>query len=282
MADPANRNNPGARPVAFDVDRGRLTYHPARHATEPGLPAVPSRNRSDLAALVAAADTTTTRWAVTSLDGGVGRSTVAVALAGLLASGAGHVLLVDGNPSPWPAVATTVGVAPCPAVQALQDPRPWPEWIPKSPSGVFLLTGSAPGYPSLSGWDLQRLANLTGAVEFRHIITDWPAGTMPAVAIGYTLLVARADAGSLERVVQLLNAGVLDPSRTTLVLNEATTVADIDRRARTLTTALEGRVDQLVHLRRDKALAAQPYQPTKLAAATATALTQILTKGTHR
>jgi len=282
MADPAHRNSPGSRPVAFDVDRGRLTYHPDSQTREPALPAVPSRSRSDLAALVAAAGTTVTRWAVTSLDGGVGRSTVAVALAGLLASGGGHVLLIDGSPSPWPAVATTLGVAPCPAVQALQDPRPWPEWIPKSESGVFLLTGSAPGHPSLSAWDLQRLANLPGAVEFHHIITDWPAGTTPAVSIGYTLLVARTDAASLERIVQLLNAGVLDPSRTTLVLNEATTTTDIDRRARTLTTALEGRVDQLVHLRRDKALAAQPYQPTKLAAATATALTQILTKGTHR
>ena len=281
MTDPATQN-PGARPVGFDVARGKLTYHPATATVEPALPSVPSRSRDDLAALVAAAGTTTSRWTVTSLDGGVGRSTVAVALAGLLASGGGNVLLADGNPSPWPSVAALVGVAPCAALQALQDPRPWPEWIPKAGSGVFLLTGSAPGYPSLSGWDLQRLANLTGAVEFRHIITDWPAGTMPAVSIGYTLLVARSDAASLERVVQLLNARVLDPSKITLVLNEATTIADIDRRARTLTTALEGRVDQLVHLRRDKALLAQPYQPTRLAAATATALTQILTKGTHR
>lgn len=281
MADPTNRTSPGARPVAFDVDRGRLTFHPDT-AAEPTLPAVPSRSRSDLAALVTAAGTTTSRWAITSLDGGVGRSTIAVALAGLLASGGGHVLLIDGSPSPWPAVATTVGVRPCPAVQALQDQRPWPEWIPKSESGVFLLTGSAPGYPSVSGWDLQRLPNLPGAVEFRHILTDWPAGTAPAVSIGYTLLVARGDSDSLERIVSLLNAGVLDPSRTTLVLNEATTTTDIDKRARTLTTALEGRVDQLVHLRRDKALAVRPYQPTRLAAATATALTRILTKGTPR
>lgn len=274
-------HNPGSKPVAFDVDRGRLSYHAPSQALS--LPVtLPARGRASLAAVIASADTATTRWSVTSLDGGVGRSTVAAALTSLLASGTADVLLVDGSPSPWPATLTQLEVPACPVALALTHVRPWPEWIPRSSAGMHVLAGAAVGYPTISAWDLQRIPNLPGASSFRHILVDWPAGIIPPVSLAETILVARADAPSLERVVQLLNAGVLDPSKTTLIVNVGTTISDVDKRARSLRTTLEGRVSHVALLRHDKALAAARYYPTRLAAATATALTEILTKGIHR
>lgn len=273
--------NPGSKPVAFDVDRGRLSYHaPVQAASLPVM--MPARNRASLAAVIEAADKATTRWSITSLDGGVGRSTVAAALASLLASGTADVLVVDGSPSPWPATLTQLDVPACPVSLALTHVRPWPEWIPRSAAGMHVLAGSAAGYPTITAWDLQRIPNLPGATSFSHVLVDWPSGITPPVSLGETILVARGDTPSLERVVQLLNAGILDPAKTTLVVNHGTTVAGIDRRARSLRTTLEGRVSHVAQLHHDKALGATPFHPTRLAAATATALTEILTKGIHR
>jgi MinD-like ATPase involved in chromosome partitioning or flagellar assembly len=156
--------------------------------------------------------------AVSSADGGVGRSTLVAALGGLLALAVpGPVMAVDMNPVPWGGLAERVGRSSAGTVwdavrdlPTLTSRREVERWTQRSPSGLLALVGETEG----QGRRPPRHDEAAAVVEaVRRLYPLTVCDAMPALIAGVwrtlaaahaPVLVARATTDSLHHTMRLL------------------------------------------------------------------------------
>lgn len=251
----------GSRPVTIGVARGGFTLNsdgPAMPRLGQPQRRLPSKPAEALAAIPAS---TPTIWWVMSLDGGVGRSSVALALASILATHGG-TLFVDAEGSPLTATAARLGITPAPA-----SPATW-AWAPRTAGKIHAIAGSSS-------------QNLTAALAaYTSVVVDLAARQQPP-APGVRLYVARADEDSLGRLTTALAGSDSVESPLAVIINDGLRTP-VTSRAKALAKALEGRADHVARLPADPGLAKMPIALSDLSAASQVAIAHTIIRTTHR
>lgn len=188
--------------------------------------------------------------AVSSADGGVGRSTLVAALGGVLALAVPDpVIAVDMNPVPWGGLRERIGRSNAGTIwdavrdlETLTSRREIQRWTQRSPSGLLALIGETEGQGRRPPRYDEADAVVT-AVRWQYPLTI--CDTMPALITGVwrtlatahaPILAARATTDSLHHTMRLLAhlraagyGSVVD--RTVLVVIATSPATDRDVRA---------------------------------------------------
>ena len=254
---PTNRPTGGYRPVPLGA--GPLSLQPGTASGVGRSPALPSqpkplpRKPADIATVLAETGRSGPLW-VASLDGGVGRTTVALVLASLLGGPEDVRGFMDLNPiarSKTPAAIDK---------QPTHDPATW-AWSEPCGGGFSYLAGHIED-PVLE----------TIADEFDTLVYDLPARIIPLEWTGCPILVTRGDQEAITRLTEYLTTADA-PANPIVVVNEAVT-HETTRRARHLTVGLSAWA-RVVRLADDPALRQIPYYPKHVATSTRLAAAQI-------
>jgi len=241
-----------ARPVSVDLSRRMsMTAAAAPTAATLGRPTAPLPRKLPEVEAALRQHPHAGVWWVSSLDGGVGRTSVALALALTLARHRSSVAFIDadqrlhGTDTP----------------RRLGRPGSMPEqgwaWTEPTPAGV---------HPLAASWAVHVDLIAAASELFRCVVIDLPAGVIPTDRPGHHVLVARTDEHHLERVGEFVQL-----AHTDLVVATNPTVSQrSSRRATQMLTAIAGWTP-VVTLPTDPAIATSSVAYTDLAANTALA-----------
>jgi MinD-like ATPase involved in chromosome partitioning or flagellar assembly len=231
--------------------------------------------------------------AVSSADGGVGRSTLTAALGGLLALAVPEpVVAVDMHPVPWGGLGERVGRSSAGTMwdavrdlHTLTSRREVERWTQHSPSGLLTLVGETEG----QGRRPPRHDEAAAVVEaVRRLYPLTICDVMPALITGVwrtlaaayaPVLVARATTDSLHHTMRLLthlraagNGAVVDRAVLAVVAASPTT----ERTVRAVLQQAATVVPDVVSIPYDPQLARpEPVDARRLKKQTRTALVQL-------
>ena len=187
---PTNRPTGGYRPVPLGTVP--LSLQPGTASgvgRSPALPPTPKplpKKPAEVAATLAEAGKSGALW-VSSLDGGVGRTAVALMLASLLGAPGDVRAFMDLNPLSGSKTPAWVDQAP------EQDPTTW-AWAEPGAAGFRYLAGHVKD---------PQLAGIAG--EFDTLVYDLPARIIPLEWAGRPVIVTRGDEEALTRITMLLS-----------------------------------------------------------------------------
>lgn len=263
-----NRELQGHRPVAINSHRTSgapvdVTEAPAVNSVP--VPATPGRKVDDLQRRLRAVPWPRgQRVLFCSLDGGVGRSTLASVAALAIADArpengaAASVLYIDPAMTPHSATSSRLGLTPgdgC--VGAALVGGELLAWRPAGGSSIAVVRASTPAWPQVSM--AQLLATSEPMVRaVRHVVVDCVPG--PPVLrdeLAALVYVTRPDEDALTRLtdhlVWLVRQGI-PKNRISVVVNHHVNRGGWVPRSRRLATALAAHVSEVVHVQPDKAL----------------------------
>ena len=238
--------------------------------------------------------------AVSSADGGVGRSTLTAALGGLLALAVPEpVVAVDMHPVPWGGLGERVGRSSAGTMwdavrdlHTLTSRREVERWTQRSPSGLLALVGET----EVQGRRPPRHDEAAAVVEaVRRLYPLTVCDAMPALITGVwrtlaaahaPVLVARATTDSLHHTMRLLThlraagyGAVVDNG----VLAVVATSPSIDREVRAVVQQAAAVIPAIVSVPFDAQLARpEPVDVRRLRRATRRALVQLADAVTER
>lgn len=282
---------------AYPVADQRSHERPVNQPVVVRARAVPSEfgpaNIAERAWLRAAALHPNAMIAVSSADGGVGRSTLVAALGDLLALAVpGPVVAIDMHPVPWGGLGERIGRSNAGTMwdavrdlHTLTSRHEVERWTQRSPSGLLALVGETEG----QGRRPPRHDEAAAVVEaLRRIYPLTICDVMPALVTGVwrtlaaayaPVLAARATTDSLHHTMRLLthlraagNGAVVDRA----VLAVIATSPATDRTVRAVLRQVATVVPDVVSIPYDPQLARpEPVDARRLKKQTRTALVQL-------
>ncbi|MEU4243995.1 hypothetical protein [Actinoplanes sp. NPDC026619] len=238
--------------------------------------------------------------AVSSADGGVGRSTLVAALGGVLALAVpGPVIAIDMHPVPWGGLDDRIGRTSAGTVwdtvrdlARLTSRREVERWTQHGPAGLLAIVGETEG----QGRRPPRHDEAAAVVEMvRRLYPLTLCDVMPALITGVwrtlsvahaPVLVARATTDSINHTLRLLahlRAAGYSPVTDRVVLAVVATSPDVGREVRAVLQQAAGVAASVVSVPFDAQLARpEPVDPRRLRKATRTALVQLADAVTER
>lgn len=301
MGEQGQDQQHGARPVSLDITRAQ--HAAPRSAVTPAAGPVP-RKPAQPAPLAADIELPTgQQFGVIGTAGGTGATTVALALAGLLARDRDRVLFTETSSSALPRTTPHLGVSGKGTQAAAWRARMRGEnpanVCERSEAGIHTLVGSRRGefappdqliaenlQALLPGWAAAvvdagtgpRLAADHAGRTVPNFVASMPVATQPSTVWIVVTGNRRQDLETAAATLEVLESAHVDLRRQVgLVTNHA--YDKPDRRGRAARTALSGRAGATVTLRRTQGLAENPTHTSGLDAATITGLTALVSLG---